>query len=55
MPPRGKGGISWLGDRSDGPGALGVVAEGAKYRDVVVMDGEGPPMVTSKPFLEPPL
>ena len=55
MPPRGKGGISWLEDKSDGPGALGVVAEGVKYGDVVVMDGKGPPIVTSRPFLEPPL
>jgi hypothetical protein len=36
IPPCGKGGISWLGDKSDGPGALGAVAEGAKYGDVVV-------------------
>ena len=55
VPPCGKGGISWLGDKSDGPGALGVAAEGAKYGDMVVMDEEGTPMVTSRPFLEPPL
>jgi len=55
MSPRDKGGLSWLGDESEGPGSLGGVAEDAKYGDVVVMDGEGPSMVTSRPFLEPPL